>query len=150
MFPRLLLGWPLTPAYSSTPPARAGLVPAWSPSLPQPARSPRFQAKRTFRGGGCISAPAQAATRLRNSRKPRPHASPAPVRLRPRPAHAWSVYLLRGRARGGRRETEPPLLLRIPRKGSAPPGGPRVRWTVGGNLRFLCQDAWVLFLVGSC
>lgn len=86
MFPRLLLGWPLTPSYSSTSPGGSGarLVPI----TPLPARSPRFQAKLTFRGGGCISAPAQAATRLRNSRKPRPHVSPAPVQLRPRPAHA--------------------------------------------------------------
>ena len=147
LFPRLLLGWPLTSSYSSTP--QSGLVPPWSPSLPQPAGSPRFQAKLTFRGGGCISAPAQAASRLRNSRKPRPHISPAPVQLRPRPAHAWSV-LLRGKARGGRRETKPLLLLWIPRKGSSPPGGRPVCRTVGGNLRFLCQDSWVLFLVGSC
>lgn len=118
LFPRLLLDRALTLSYFSYP--TASPVRPWSPPLPQPARSPHSQTKLTFLGGGCISAPAQAATRLRNSRKPRPPRTPAPdlARLRPHPAHIWSGYALGREAQGVHGETKSRHYFKYPRNGT--------------------------------
>lgn len=71
------------------PPLRVRCPPQLPP-FPQPTRRPHSQAKLTFRGGGCISAPAKGSDSTPEleeappTPKPRPGPGPAPPPSRPR------------------------------------------------------------------
>lgn len=146
LFPRLLLDSAPTPSRSRSS-TRGQLSPGLPPHPRQTARSPHSRANLTFRGGGCISTLAKAASD--SGTRQRPAHGEAPPQTWPDSALAPPTPCPAARrARKLAGAAEPLNLCYCCEYSGRVRAGLTLR-PLGcrENPGFLSQDAWVLFLV---